>query len=134
MVVDIGGGTTEVAVISLGGIVTCQSLRVAGDKMDEAIIQYIRRKHNLLIGERTAEMLKLEIGSAIPTDDDSGKEEREIKGRDLLTGLPRKISITSREIAEALSETVREIINAVKLTLEETPPELAADIWNAGSR
>jgi rod shape-determining protein MreB len=132
MVVDIGGGTTEVAVISLGGIVTCQSLRVAGDKMDEAIIQYIRRKHNLLIGERTAEMLKLEIGSAIPSDDDSGKEEREIKGRDLITGLPRKISITSREIAEALSETVREIINAVKLTLEETPPELAADILERG--
>ncbi|MGA8941452.1 MAG: rod shape-determining protein [Thermoactinomyces sp.] len=132
MVVDIGGGTTEVAVISLGGIVTSHSLRVAGDKMDEAIIQYIRRKHNLLIGERTAEMLKLEIGSAIPEDDPDGNNAREIKGRDLMTGLPRMMKITSEEIAEALSETVREIINAVKMALEETPPELAADILERG--
>jgi rod shape-determining protein MreB len=129
MVVDIGGGTTEVAVISLGGIVTSHSLRVAGDKMDEAIIQYIKRKHNLLIGERTAEMLKVEIGSAIPLDEDN---TREIKGRDLITGLPRMIKITSQEIAEALSETVNDIVNAVKQTLEETPPELAADILDRG--
>ncbi|MBA4541390.1 MULTISPECIES: rod shape-determining protein [Thermoactinomyces] len=129
MVVDIGGGTTEVAVISLGGIVTSHSLRVAGDKMDEAIIQYIRRKHNLLIGERTAETLKMEIGAAIPPEEDL---TREIKGRDLITGLPRMIEITSREIAEALSETVNDIINAVKQTLEETPPELSADILDRG--
>jgi rod shape-determining protein MreB len=129
MVVDIGGGTTEVAVISLGGIVTAKSLRVAGDKMDDAIIQYIRRKFNLLIGERTAETLKLEIGSAIPIDED---KFREIKGRDLVTGLPRMVRITSRDIAEALTETVESIIDAVKQTLEETPPELAADILDRG--
>ncbi|KPC77827.1 MULTISPECIES: rod shape-determining protein [Laceyella] len=130
MVVDIGGGTTEVAVISLGGIVTCHSLRVAGDKMDDAIIQYIRRKHNLLIGERTAETLKLEIGSAIP--DDQGGDSREIKGRDLITGLPRMIEITTSEIAEALNETVMAIIDSVKQTLEQTPPELSADILDRG--
>ncbi|WP_124727089.1 rod shape-determining protein [Staphylospora marina] len=129
MVVDIGGGTTEVAVISLGGIVTAKSLRVAGDKMDEAIIQYIRRKFNLLIGERTAEILKVEIGSAIPDDEDT---KREIKGRDMVSGLPRMVTITSRDIAEALSETVEAIINSVKRTLEETPPELAADILDRG--
>jgi rod shape-determining protein MreB len=129
MVVDIGGGTTEVAVISLGGIVTSHSLRVAGDKMDDAIIQYIRRKHNLLIGERTAETLKMEIGAAIPLEEEL---TREIKGRDLITGLPRMIEITSKEIAEALSETVNDIINAVKQTLEETPPELSADILDRG--
>jgi rod shape-determining protein MreB len=129
MVVDIGGGTTEVAVISLGGLVTSHSLRVAGDKMDDAIIQYIRRKQNLLIGERTAETLKMEIGAAIPLEEEL---TREIKGRDLITGLPRMIEITSKEIAEALSETVNDIINAVKQTLEETPPELSADILDRG--
>ncbi|WP_089969137.1 rod shape-determining protein [Lihuaxuella thermophila] len=129
MVVDIGGGTTEVAVISLGGIVTSKSLRVAGDKMDEAIIQYIKRKYNLMIGERTAETLKLEIGSALPLEEESAKE---IKGRDLVTGLPRNLEITSRDIVEALSETVDAIVESVKQTLEQTPPELAADILDRG--
>lgn len=129
MVVDIGGGTTEVAVISLGGIVTSKSLRVAGDKMDEAIIQYIKRKYNLLIGERTAEALKLEIGSALPPDEENYKE---IKGRDLITGLPKNLEITSREIVEALSETVDAIVESVKQTLDQTPPELAADILDRG--
>jgi rod shape-determining protein MreB len=129
MVVDIGGGTTEVAVISLGGIVTCKSLRVAGDKMDEAIIQYIRRKHNLLIGDRTAEALKVEIGAAMPSGEEKWKE---IKGRDLITGLPRTVKITSQEVTEALSETIDEIIDSVKQTLELTPPELAADILERG--
>lgn len=131
MVVDIGGGTTEVAVISLGGIVTSHSVRTAGDKMDEAIIQYIRRKYNLLIGERTAETLKLEIGGAMPLEQ---KEKREIKGRDLVMGLPRKMEISSDEIAEALDETVQTIIEAVRQTLEITPPELAADILDHGIR
>lgn len=130
MVVDIGGGTTEVAVISLGGIVTSHSLRVAGDKMDDAIIQYIRRKFNLLIGERTAETLKLEIGTALA--DEQATESREIKGRDLITGLPRMIEITSKDIAEALGETVFSIIDCVKQTLEQTPPELSADILDRG--
>jgi rod shape-determining protein MreB len=129
MVVDIGGGTTEVAVISLGGIVTSKSLRVAGDEMDEAIIQYIKKNYNLMIGERTAETLKLEIGSAMPTDDGKAMD---IRGRDLITGLPKTIHITSREIAEALSDTVDEILDAVKQTLEQTPPELAADIMDRG--
>lgn len=129
MVVDIGGGTTEVAVISLGGIVTSHSIRTAGDKMDEAIIQYIRRKYNLLIGERTAEGLKLEIGGAAPLEQ---LEKREIKGRDLVTGLPRKLEVTSNEIVEALKETVDAIIEAVRQTLELTPPELAADILDRG--
>lgn len=129
MVVDIGGGTTEVAVISLGGIVTSRSLRVAGDKMDDAIIQYIKKKHNLMIGERTAEALKLEIGSAIPLDEEKVKE---IKGRDLLTGLPRMIKMTSTEVAEALAETVAAIVESVKQTLEQTPPELASDILDRG--
>ncbi|MBA4496154.1 rod shape-determining protein [Paenactinomyces guangxiensis] len=129
MVVDIGGGTTEVAVISLGGIVTSRSLRVAGDKMDDAIIQYIKRKYNLMIGERTAETLKLEIGSALPADEEKWKE---IKGRDLVTGLPKNLKITSQEIAEALEETVDAIIESVKQTLEQTPPELAADILDRG--
>jgi rod shape-determining protein MreB len=129
MVVDIGGGTTEVAVISLGGIVTSKSLRVAGDKMDEAIIQFIKRKYNLLIGERTAEALKVEIGTAIPLDE---KISKEIKGRDLITGLPKTVRLTSNEIAEALSDTVHAIIESVKHTLEQAPPELAADILDRG--
>ncbi|RXI98404.1 rod shape-determining protein [Anaerobacillus alkaliphilus] len=129
MVVDIGGGTTEVAIISLGGIVTSQSIRVAGDEMDDAIIQYIKKTYNLMIGERTAEAVKFEIGSAgIP----EGIDDMEIRGRDLVTGLPKTITITAREIAEALEDTVSTIIEAVKNTLEKSPPELAADIMDRG--
>lgn len=129
MVVDIGGGTTEVAVISLGGIVTSRSIRVAGDEMDDAIIQYIKKKYNLMIGERTAETLKMEIGSASIED---AEGEMEIRGRDLLTGLPKTISITGKEVAESLYETVSSIVDTVKITLENTPPELAADIMDRG--
>jgi rod shape-determining protein MreB len=129
MVVDIGGGTTEVAIISLGGIVTSRSIRVAGDEMDEAIIQYIKKMYNLMIGERTSEQLKLEIGSALPLDED---ETMEIRGRDLVTGLPKTLEVSSREITEALSDTVNSIVDAVKVTLERTPPELAADIMDRG--
>jgi rod shape-determining protein MreB len=129
MVVDIGGGTTEVAVISLGGIVTSRSIRVAGDEMDEAIIQYIKRMYNLLIGERSAEQLKMDIGSALPLDE---VQSVEIRGRDLVTGLPKTIAITSDEITEALADTTNAIAEAVKLTLERTPPELAADIMDRG--
>ena len=129
MVVDIGGGTTEVAIISLGGIVTSQSVRVAGDEMDEDIIQYIKKTYNLMIGERTAEQLKLQIGSAGQPDE---SETMEIRGRDLLTGLPKTINVTSEEIAEALKDTVDQIVDAVKNTLENTPPELAADIMDRG--
>jgi len=129
MVVDIGGGTTEVAIISLGGIVTSQSIRIAGDEMDEAIIQYIRKTYNLMIGDRTAEAIKMEIGSAGGTED---IENMEIRGRDLLTGLPKTIEITAAEIAGALHDTVYAIVDAVKNTLEKTPPELAADIMDRG--
>lgn len=129
MVVDIGGGTTEVAIISLGGIVTSQSIRVAGDEMDEAIIQYIRKTYNLMIGDRTAETIKVEIGSA---GEPEGIENMEIRGRDLLTGLPKTIEITAEEISRALHETVYAIVEAVKVTLEKTPPELAADIMDRG--
>ena len=129
MVVDIGGGTTEVAIISLGGIVTSQSIRVAGDEMDESIISYIRKNYNLMIGDRTAEAIKMEIGSA---GDHEGVENMEIRGRDLLTGLPKTIEITPKEIAVALKDTVYAIVEAVKNTLEKTPPELAADIMDRG--
>jgi rod shape-determining protein MreB len=129
MVVDIGGGTTEVAVISLGGIVTSQSIRIAGDEMDEAIIQYIRKTYNLMIGERTAEAIKVEIGSA---GNPEGIGTMEIRGRDLLTGLPKTIEISAEEIAEALRDTVYAIVDSVKNTLEKTPPELAADIMDRG--
>lgn len=129
MVVDIGGGTTEVAVISLGGIVSSRSIRVAGDEMDEAVIQYIKKNYNLMIGERSAEQLKLDIGSAIAP---RHEELMEVRGRDLVTGLPKTLTITSTEIAEALSDTVFSIIDAVKITLEKTPPELAADIMDRG--
>jgi len=129
MVVDIGGGTTEVAIISLGGIVTSQSIRVAGDEMDESIVSYIRKTYNLLIGDRTAETIKMEIGSA---GDPKGIEPMEIRGRDLLTGLPKTIEITAEEIAQALHDTVFAIVDAVKSTLEQTPPELAADIMDRG--
>lgn len=129
MVVDIGGGTTEVAIISLGGIVTSESIRIAGDNMDEAIIQYIKKTYNLMIGERTAEALKVEIGTA-GTPETSNTME--IRGRDLLTGLPKTIDVTAEEISEALNDTVNQIIEAVKVTLEKTPPELAADIMDRG--
>ena len=129
MVVDIGGGTTEVAVISLGGIVTSMSIRTAGDNFDEAIITYIRKTYNLLIGDRTAETIKVEIGSAGDTE---GVDSMEIRGRDLLTGLPKTVEITPEEISQALRDTVHTIIDAVKSTLERTPPELAADIMDRG--
>ncbi|PTQ52076.1 MAG: Rod shape-determining protein MreB [Brockia lithotrophica] len=131
MIVDIGGGTTEVAIISLGGIVIGQSVRVAGDEMDDAILQYVKRRYNLLIGERTAEDLKIELGSALPPEGGDGPE-MEVRGRDLVTGLPKTISLTAREIAEALDDVVRAIVDAVKSTLEKSPPELAADIMDRG--
>ncbi|ADL42548.1 cell shape determining protein, MreB/Mrl family [Caldicellulosiruptor obsidiansis OB47] len=129
MVVDIGGGTSEVAVISLGGIVTSKSLRVAGDEFDEAISNYIKKEYNLMIGDRTAEEIKINIGSAYPLE----KEEwYEIKGRDLITGLPKTIKVSSTEIRDALKEPVMAIVDAIKQTLEKTPPELAADIMERG--
>ncbi len=129
MIVDIGGGTTEVAVISLGGIVTSQSIRTAGDDMDESIVQYIRKHYNLLIGERSAESIKHDIGSAAVEEENKSME---IRGRDLLSGLPKTISVTSNEITAALQDAVNDIVNAVKETLEKTPPELAADIMDRG--
>jgi rod shape-determining protein MreB len=129
LIVDIGGGTTEVAVISLGGIVFSKSIRVAGDKMDEAIINYIRRKFNLLIGERTAEQIKMQIGCAYPLDE---VKELDVKGRDLIAGIPKTIVINSEDIREALQEPINAIVEAVKVTLERTPPELAADIMDKG--
>jgi rod shape-determining protein MreB and related proteins len=131
MVVDIGGGTTEVAVLSLGGIVYSRSVRVGGDKMDEAIIAYIRRNHNLLIGESSAERIKELIGSACPPEDGDGRT-MEIKGRDLMNGVPRELIISERQIAESLAEPVGAIIDAVKGGLEHTAPELAADIVDKG--
>lgn len=129
MIVDIGGGTTEVAIISLGGIVTSRSIRIGGDEMDESIVLYIKRVYNLMIGERTAEQIKIEIGSAFPGE----KEDKiEVRGRDLVTGLPKTIKISSEEIREALKEPVSSIIDAVKISLENTPPELAADIMDKG--
>ncbi len=132
MVVDIGGGTTEVAVISLGGIVYSRSVRVGGDKMDEAIISYIRRTHNLLIGESTAERIKKEIGSACPPEDGDDGRSMQIKGRDLMNGVPKEIVVTERLVAESLAEPVGAIIDAVKGALEHTAPELAADIVDKG--
>lgn len=130
MVVDIGGGTTEVAIISLGGIVTAVSERTAGDKLDEAIVNYIRKTYNLLIGERTAEQIKMEIGSA--NVEGLEKQTTDIRGRDLVTGLPKTIEITAAEICTALHDSVMQVIDAVKATLESTPPELAADIMDRG--
>jgi len=129
MIVDIGGGTSEVAVISLGGIVTCSSLRVAGDKLDQAIADYIKKKHNLAVGEQTAEEVKIRIGTAVPEKD---KRELERRGRDLISGLLRDIKISSNEVCEAISERLGEIILVIKKTLRETPPELSADIMNKG--
>lgn len=131
MVVDIGGGTTEVAVLSLGGIVYARSVRVGGDKMDAAIISYIRRNHNLLVGEGSAERIKKEIGSACAPDAGEGRTI-EIKGRDLMNGVPKEIIITERQVAESLSEPVSQIVEAVKVALEHTAPELAADIVDKG--
>ena len=131
MVVDIGGGTTEVAVLSLGGIVYSRSVRVGGDKMDEAIIAYIRRNHNLLVGEGSAERIKKEIGSAYPPEDGVGRT-MQIKGRDLMNGVPKEIIIDQSQIADSLAEPVSQIVEAVKVALEQTPPELAADIVDKG--
>ena len=129
MVVDIGGGTSEVAVISLGGIVTSKSLRVAGDELDEAIVHYVKKEYNLMIGERTAEEIKVTIGAAYPKP----KEETiEIRGRDLITGLPKNLTITSSEITEAIKEPINSIVDSIKYTLEKTPPELASDIMDRG--
>ncbi|HHV44024.1 MAG TPA: rod shape-determining protein [Firmicutes bacterium] len=130
MVVDIGGGTTEVAVISLGGIVAHRSIRVAGDEMDEAIIQYVRRTYNLLIGERTAEEIKHTIGNTYPMPGE--EQSMDVRGRDLVTGLPKNVVVSSEEIREALAEPVGAIVDAVRVTLERTPPELAADIMDKG--
>jgi len=129
MVVDIGGGTTEVAVISLSGIVYSQSVRVAGDKMDDAIVQYIKRKYNLLIGERSAELIKINVGTAYP---DNEIKTMEIKGRDLVAGVPKILEIDSEEIRSSLAEPINTIIEAVRIALERTPPELAADIVDRG--
>ena len=130
MVVDIGGGTTEIAIISLGGIVTSCSIRIGGDEMDSSIVQYIKRMYNLMIGERTAEEIKIMIGTAIVTPETN--KSMDIRGRDLVSGLPKTLTIEAKEIRDALSEPVRKIIDAVKNTLEKTPPELAADVMDHG--
>ncbi|MFA5699895.1 MAG: rod shape-determining protein [Desulfuromonas sp.] len=129
MIVDIGGGTTEVAIISLAGIVYAQSVRVGGDKLDEAITQHLKRQYNMLIGERTSEQIKIEIGSALEGDEESSMD---VKGRDMVTGIPRTLNIGSAEIRKAMAETVNAIVEAVRVALERTPPELAADIVDKG--
>jgi rod shape-determining protein MreB and related proteins len=129
IVIDIGGGTTDIAVISLTGIVYSRSLRIAGNEMDEAIVQYIKRKHSLLIGEQTAEAIKIELGSAYPLDEPLS---REVRGRNLLEGIPKTITVTAEEVREALADSVTAIIDAVRVALEKTPPELAADIFDRG--
>ena len=129
MVVDIGGGTSEVAVISLGDIVTAQSVRVAGDDMDDSIISFVRKKHNLLIGERTAEQIKIQLGSAFEYENEG---QMEVRGRNLVDGLPKNITITSAEVREALNDVANSIVDAIKGTLEKTPPELASDIIDRG--
>jgi rod shape-determining protein MreB and related proteins len=129
MIVDIGGGTTDVAVISLGGLVASQTLRMAGDKFDESIVNFVRKRHNILIGERTAELIKVKIGSAYDLDEEL---DIEVKGRDLITGVPRSIHVSSVEVREALQDNVRQIVTAIKATLERTPPELSADIIDRG--
>ena len=130
MIVDIGGGTTEVAIISLGGIVTSRSIRVGGDEMDESIVQYIKKNYNLMIGERTAEEIKIQIGTAFR--DTAEPERMDIRGRDLLSGLPKTQEISADEIVSALADPVASILEAIKITLEKTPPELAADIMDKG--
>jgi rod shape-determining protein MreB len=129
MIVDIGGGTTEVAVIALGGIVVSKSIRVAGDEMDEAIVNHCRKNYNLLIGERTAEDIKIEVGSAFPQENETSVQ---VRGRDLVTGLPKTFTLTSAEVRDALLEPVNTIVDAIRLTLEKTPPELASDIVDRG--
>ncbi|MDD5594108.1 MAG: rod shape-determining protein [Candidatus Margulisbacteria bacterium] len=129
MIVDIGGGTTEVAVLALGGIVVSKSIRVAGDEMDEAIVSHCRKNYNLLIGERTAEQIKIDIGSAYPLPEE---KTIEVRGRDLVTGLPKTLTLTSSEVRDALAEPVATVVDAVRMTLEKTPPELAADIMDRG--
>jgi rod shape-determining protein MreB len=129
MIVDVGGGTTEVAVISLGGVVFSRSVRVAGDKMDDAIVAHIKRKHSLLIGPRTAELIKIRIGSAFPSDD---LLTMEVKGRDLVAGIPKTVEVNADEVREALAEPVNAIVEALRVSLERTPPELAADIVDRG--
>jgi rod shape-determining protein MreB len=129
MIVDIGGGTTEVAVISLGGIVTAQSIRVAGDELDEAVLQYVKKEFSLAIGDRTAEEIKIQMGSAWPLDEELTAD---ISGRDLISGLPRTIEITTEQVREAVAEPISAIVDAVKTTLDKTPPELAADIMEDG--
>jgi rod shape-determining protein MreB len=130
MIVDIGGGTTEVAVISMGGIVTSNSIRVAGDKMDEAITQYVKRRYNLFIGERTAEQVKIVLGNAFPSDEEGDKTE--VKGRDVVSGIPKVLELTAEEVKEALTEPLNNILDVVRITLEKTPPELASDIVDKG--
>jgi len=129
MIVDIGGGTTEVAVISLGGIVTSTSLRVGGDELDESIIQFVKKEYSLLLGERTAEAIKVAVGSVFPMPDELIAE---IKGRDLVSGLPKTIHVTAEEVRKAIEEPVSSVIDAIKNTLDRTPPELAADIMDKG--
>lgn len=129
MIVNIGGGTSEIAVISLGGIVAWASVRVAGNKIDQSIIEYVRKVHNLEIGERTAEDIKITVGSAVPVKDE---ESMDVRGRDVITGLPRTVKVTTNDVAEAITEPLKEIIRAVKSVLQETPPELAADIMHKG--
>ena len=129
MIIDIGGGTTEVAVISLGGIATCKSIRVAGDEFDDAIISHCRKNYNLLIGERMAERVKIDIGSAFPFEEE---KTIEVRGRDLVSGLPKTFTLSSFEIRDALSESVSAIIDTVRFTLEKTPPELSSDIMENG--
>lgn len=131
MIIDIGGGTSEVAVISLGGIVACASARVGGNKIDQAIAEHVRKKHNLAIGERTAEEIKIAIGSALPVPP---KEEQifEVRGRDLISGLPKNIEVKTNEVTEAIAEQLREIVQTVKLVLQDTPPELSADVMDKG--
>jgi rod shape-determining protein MreB len=129
MIIDIGGGTTEIAVIALSGIVTNNSIRIAGDEIDDAILQYIKKNYNIIIGEQTAEQIKIDIGNAFPTVEDTTIE---VRGRDLVSGIPKTIKMTSHEVREAIQEPLSMIIEAIRLTLEKTPPELAADIVNSG--
>ena len=129
MIVDIGGGTTEVAVISLGGIVTAQSVRVAGDELDEAVLQYVKKEFSMAVGERTAEEIKIQMGSAWPLEEELSAD---IRGRDLISGLPRTITLTTEQVREAIAEPMSAIVDAVRTTLDKTPPELAADIMHGG--
>lgn len=132
IIIDIGGGTAEIGIISLGGIVYGQSVRVGGDKMDEAIVNYVRKNHNLLIGETTAERIKMTIGAACAPDDGKDGEKMEVRGRDLVTGVPNEITLNERQIAESLVEPINKIVEAVKVALESAPPELSADIVERG--